>query len=230
MPFVHATPLPAFARATEEARLRELCARWEGQAWPRLSPREQAHCRRFFPQGKALRARASRLLGRLLALRALPEDVLLDRDDRGLPRVTGAPGWRVAFSHSGRAVFCLVCPPGETITCAGAAPALDAETWGAPAPVDRAFEAPVPDRAASLRRWVLAEALFKALGAPPALWGSVAATAHAHASARAGIWKTSGARVRWRFLPAPGHILCVGLPGVVRTPLRLRWLAWQSLA
>lgn len=230
MPFVYATALPAHSSPVEAGRLRALCAGWEGRAFPGLSPRQREHCRRFFPEGAGLRARASRLLGRLLALRALPVGAMLDRDDSGRPRVDGAPGWRVAFSHSGSAAFCLVCAPGECPDDACGAPALDAEAWGGPRPADRAFAAPAPTRAASLCRWVLAEALFKALGAAPPLWGAVAEAAHAGCGRRAGTWTTRAGRLSWRFLAAPGHVLCAALPNAPATPLRLRWLSWRDLA
>lgn len=234
MPLVCATPLPAFAAATHAGRLRALCERWERQAGPRLSPRALAHCRRFAPvaggAGDALRARASRLIGRLLALRALPEDALLDMDAEGRPLVRGSPGWTAAFTHSGRAAFCLICAPGEAMPNACGAAAVDAEARAAPAPTDRAFAAPAPGTDASLRRWVLAESMFKALGASPHLWGAVAAAAHEHASERAGAWEAGDERLCWQFLAAPGHILCVTLPGAPARPMRLRWLPWQCLA
>lgn len=230
MPFIYATALPVFATATAEARLRALCARWESVARPRLATGQLGHCRDFVPWGEALRACASRLLARLLALRALPEGALLDMDAEGRPLIRGAAGWRVAFSHSGRAAFCLVCAPGEANLSARGMPALDAEAWPSPAPTDRAFTVPAPSPAASLRRWVLAEALFKALGAPPSLWNEVAAIAHAHASERSGAWERGNPRLFWHVLAAPGHVLCVALPLQSPTPLRLHWLPWQSLA
>lgn len=230
MPLLCATALPAFAPDTAEARLRRLCARWDGLASPRLSPGQRAHCRRFAPAGAGLAARASRLLARLLALRALPPSAILDMDAEGRPLVRGAPGWQVAFSHSGTAAFCLVCAPGEAPPRSGGTPALDAEARGTAPPGDRAFDAPAPTQAASLRRWLLAEALFKALGAAPARWGAVAATAHEHAGERAGTWASGGAHLSWQVLAAPGHFLCVTLPGSEIPPLPLRWLPWRILA
>ena len=114
MPLLLAAALPDFAAARAEPRLAELCARWERHLAPRLAPAQLAHCRRFGGSLGALHARTSRLLARLLALRALPGAATLERDDRGRPRVAGAPGWRVAFSHSGAAAFCLVLTPAET--------------------------------------------------------------------------------------------------------------------
>ena len=230
MPIVYATALPAFSPPAEEAALRPLCARWERAAAPRLSPAQRAHCRRFHSGGGALRARASRLLARLLALRALPEGAALDMDAQGRPLVTDAPGWQAAFTHSGSAAFCLICGPGEAWGESPVSMALDAEAWGAPPPGDRAFAAPTPTQAASLRRWVLAEVLFKALGAPPACWTAVAVAAHAGAGRRQGIWQADGARLGWRVLAAPGHLLCTALPGAAVPRLRLCWLHWKVLA
>lgn len=229
MPVVYATALPTFPRPAEEAALRQLCAHWEHAAAPRLSPAQRAHCRRFHPGGGALRARASRLLARLLALRALPAGALLDMDAHGRPLVAGAPGWQAAFTHSGSAAFCLLSAPGETLADSPVPVALDAEAWGSPAPGDRAFAAPAPAQDASLRRWVLAEALYKALGALPARWDAVAATAHAGAAQRQGFWQPDGARLCWRFLAAPGHLLCAAFPGTASPRLRLRWLHWKLL-
>ena len=230
MSIVYATALPCFPKDAEEGRLRELCARLERAAAPRLSPGQRVHCRRFAPRGEALRARCSRLMARLLALRALPLGANLDRDAAGRPCAAGAPGWQIAFSHSGCAAFCLVRAPGEMPGGASQPIALDAEAWTAPASCDRAFAAPAPARGAQLRRWLLAEALFKALGAEPARWGHVAAAAQAGAVLRRGTWQAHGARLGWRFLPAPGHLLCVVHPGSAPARTGLRWLPWQVLA
>lgn len=227
MPIVYATALPTFSGPAEEGALRELCAHWERAAAPRLSPAQRAHCRRFRSGGDALRARASRLLARLLALRALPAGAGLDMDAQGRPLAEDAPGWQVAFTHSGSAAFCLISAPGEVIADSPFRVALDAEAWGAPAPGDRAFAAPAPTQDAALRRWVLAEALYKALVAPPGRWAAVAAAAHAGAAQRQGFWQADGARLCWRFLAAPGSLLCAALPGTA--PLGLRWLHWQLL-
>lgn len=230
MPLVRATALPVFAPALRDDRLRALCSRWERRAAPGLSPGQREHCSRFAPAGDALMARASRLLARLLALSALPEGAVLDRDAAGRPRVTGAPGWEVAFTHSGRAAFCLICAPGEGRSHGPVRPALDTEALATAPPDGPPFAAPAPGPGFALRRWTLAEALFKALGAPPDMWGTVAATAHRHAGARAGAWAHGRARLDWRFLPAPGHVLCVALPGAAPQPLRLHWIPWQCLA
>lgn len=229
MPIVYASPLPVFPPATADDRLRPLCRHFERAAFPRLSPRQRAHCARFAPGGAALRARVSRLLARLLALRALPEGTVLERDKDGRPRVTGAPGWKVAFAHSGRAAFCLLCAPGETESPGRSAPALDAEALANAPRGDRAFAEAARDPARCLRRWLLAEALFKARGAPAVLWGDVAAAAHAGAGKRRGFWQTGAGGLGWYFLPAPGHLLCVALPGRGRTPPRLRWIPWHAL-
>ena len=229
MPLVCATALPAFPPATAEKRLSALCARWERNLAPRVSPAQMAHCRRFAQGADALRARASRLLARLLALSALPREATLDMDEAGRPLVTGAPGWRAAFTHSGAAAFCLLCAPGEGAAASPGAPALDAEARGAASATDRAFAAPAPSPGFSLRRWVLAEALFKARGAEPPLWESVAGAAHAGTPRRLGFWQSGDARFCWRFLPAPGHVLCVAFPGEAVPPLPLRWRHWQEL-
>lgn len=232
MPLVSASALPGFADAPDGHRLRCLCARWERRAAPRLSPGQLAHIRRFRPSGDALSARVSRLLARLLAMQALPAGARLGMDAAGRPRVSGAPGWEVAFSHSGRAAFCLVRPPEETraTPCGSAAAALDAEALWAPPPSDRVFAGPARSPRASLRRWALAEALFKALGARPALWTAAAAAAHAGAGRRAGAWLWEGNRLHWLRLACPGHALCVALPGAAAVPVRLRWLDWHALA
>lgn len=229
MPLVYATALPTFPPPAEEAALRQLCALWEHAAAPRLSPAQRAHCRRFNAGGPALRARASRLLARLLALSALPAGGGLDMDAQGRPLVTGAPGWQAAFTHSGSTAFCLICAPGEVLADSPVRVALDAEAWATAAPGDRAFAAPARTPQASLRRWVLAEALYKALGAPPTRWAAVAAAAHAGAAQRWGLWLTHGACLCWRFLAAPGHLLYAALPGTAAPPLRLRWLHWKLL-
>lgn len=87
------------------AGLRGLCLRWETALAPRLAPEQMAHIRRFAPDGPALAARASRLLARLLlrglqSLGALRPDLCLERDMAGRPLLSG---WRISFSHSGRA-------------------------------------------------------------------------------------------------------------------------------
>lgn len=230
MPVVYASALPTFPPAYEEAALRQLCARWDRAAAPRLSPAQGAHCGRFRSGGAALRARASRLLARLLLLRALPAGAVLDMDADGRPLVTGAPGWQAAFTHSGNAAFCLICAPGELRGEPMGSSALDAEAWGTHQPADRAFTAPAPTPAASLRRWVLAEALYKALGAAPARWAAVAAAAHAGATQRGGLSQANGVCLCWRFLAAPGHVLCAALPGTAFPRLGLHWLHWQMLA
>lgn len=233
MPLLLAAALPDFGAARAAPRLAELCGRWERYLAPRLAPAQLAHCRRFGQGGSAPRARASRMLARLLALRALPGSATLERDERGRPRVARAPGWRVAFSHSGAAAFCLVLTPGDTVGRPGGEPALDAEPASALPSTDRGFAGPAPTPRAGLRRWLLAEALFKALGADPAYWKAAAGAAHAeadHDGARqgAGYCILAGAPFAWRFVAAPGHALCVALPGDAPFPVDLRWLTWQS--
>lgn len=237
MPLVCAVPLPSLTHARNDSRrLGRLCALWEARAATRLSPAQLAHCRRFADNAAGALARASRLLARLVALRLLPPGAGLDMDGTGRPRVTDAPGWDVAFSHSGVAAFVLLSPPGETPPPSGgwARAALDAEAPRATAPGDRAFPAAAASPAAGLRRWVLTEALFKALGAGGGHWGPAAGFAHAAVGTgrpqRAGVWKRDGAVLAWRLCAAPGHWLCVALPGRGRRPARLRWLPWQALA
>ena len=229
MPLILAAPLPSFAAPTAEARLQRLCASWERALATRLSPAQLAHCRRFGTGGEALNARASRLLVRLLALRVLPQESMLDRDEHGRPRVSGTPGWQIAFSHSGSAAFCLVLGPRETASLPAGHAALDAEACGRLPPTDRGFTAPAPSRRAALRRWVLAEALFKALGAPAARWGAVATAAEHAGGARSGRWRDGADVLSWHFFAAPGHAGCVALPGSAPFFVGLRWLAWQSL-
>ncbi|MBD5416401.1 MAG: hypothetical protein HDR50_01710 [Desulfovibrio sp.] len=228
MPLLLAAALPDFGAARAAPRLAELCGRWERDLAPRLAPAQLAHCRRFGQGGSAPRARASRLLARLLALRALPGSATLEMDERGRPRVAGAPGWRVAFSHSGAAAFCLVLTPGETAGRPAGYSAVDAEPADGMPSTDRGFAAPAPTPQAGLRRWLLAEALFKALGGAPESWQAAARAAHDGARQGAGYCTLAGARLSWRFVVAPGHALCVALPGDAPFPVDLRWLTWQS--
>lgn len=228
MPLILAAPLPVFGASGADARLSMLCVRWERRLVSRLSPAQMSHCRRFAESGEALQARASRLLARLLALHVLPGFCVLAMDASGRPRVEGAPGWHTAFSHSGRAAFCLVLAPEETAGRPEGQPALDAEVAGRLPPTDRGFAAPAPSPRGALRRWLLAETLFKAAGAAPACWNAAARSAHCGAGQAAGYARIAGAQVSWRFLPAPGHALCVALPGGEPFSVGLRWLAWQS--
>lgn len=230
MPLVLAAALPAFAGPASEERLARLCGNWERRLAPRLSPGQIAHCRRFSKGGDVTRARASRLLARLLALTALPPDCLLALDALDRPRVTGEPGWQLAFSHSGRAAFCLVLTPWEGARRSPGSCALDAEAIGLLLPTDRAFAGSSHSGSAGLRRWTLAEAMYKALGALPQRWEAVAAAAEQGAPHRSGSWHAGDALLSWRFAAAPGHGLCVALPGKAPFSLTLRWLAWQSLA
>lgn len=203
---------------TAEPRLREWCATWERTLTPRLSCAQLEHIRRFRLTGAPLRARASRLLARLLALDALPPGTVLDMDALGRPVSAGAPDWLVAFSHSGLAAFCLVVPArphaGEAPHTAPRGrvpplvPALDAEAVG-PGQMSRA----------EARDWTLFEALLKAAGSG------------------AGTRRTPGpdpfrAGEQWghRFLCLPGHQLCVALPGMRPPRMRLSWRQWRSLS
>lgn len=228
MPLVCATALPVYAKASAERRLRQLCSHWERCVAPRLSFLQLAHCRRFYPCGNALGARASRLLARLLALHALPKTASLDMDSVGRPLVCGVPGWEVAFSHSGHAAFCLLQSPEEMTPDWPSKGALDAEPLEGAPPADRGFPGPASSPRAALRRWVLAEALFKALGSRPACWAAVAAAAHKGAAQRTGIWRHKSWILSWRLLVVPGHPLCVVLPNAPATPIHLRWFTWQT--
>ncbi|WP_165079057.1 MULTISPECIES: hypothetical protein [unclassified Desulfovibrio] len=228
MPLILSAPLPDCAATGAEARLTQLCARWERSVAPRLAPAQLAHCRRFGQGGGAPGARASRLLARLLALRALPRRTTLEGDDHGRPRVAGAPGWHIAFSHSGAAAFCLVLKPGETAQRPAGYGAVDAEPASALPTTDRGFAAPAPTPRAGLWRWLLAEALFKARGAAPECWKDAACAAHDGAGHAAGCCTLAGAPFSWRFLAVPGHAVCVALPGAAPFSVGLRWLAWQS--
>ena len=132
------------------AGLRGLCLRWETALAPRLAPEQMAHIRRFAPDGPALAARASRLLARLLlrglqSLGALRPDLCLERDMAGRPLLSG---WRISFSHSGRAAFCALergaggpCEQDARRDAPEWHPGLglDAEALDSPPPAARAF-------------------------------------------------------------------------------------------
>lgn len=202
---------------TAEPSLREWCATWERTLAPRLSCAQLEHIRRFRQTGAPLRARASRLLARLLALGALPPGAVLDMDALGRPVVAGPPDWLVAFSHSGLAAFCLVVPArphsGEAPRSAPPGrvpplvPALDAEAVG-PGQMSRA----------KARDWTLFEALLKAAGSG----------ARTRRTPGPGFFR-AGQPLRHCFLCLPGHQLCVALPGMRPPRMRLSWRQWHSL-
>ena len=178
-----------------------------------------AHIRRFAPDGPALAARASRLLARLLLLRglqsqgALHPDLCLERDMAGRPLLSG---WRVSFSHSGRAAFCALergpggpceqdarrdapeCHPGL---------GLDAEALDSPPPAARAVK----------------EAVLKAMGL--GLSHDPALICSGRHGGRAGMLRFRGQNLRWRVLACPGHWLCLARNAEYPVPaVSLRWL------
>lgn len=226
------TPLPAGSSKELEGWR---CA-LEAVLEPWLDERQLAHVHRFgrSPNGQAetpetqqvvLRTALSRLFARAQLVthaaqqtmtansplaRPLPQ---LGMDTQGRPQF---PGWHAAFSHSGEAAFCALCP-----APAGAAVpphALDAESLLSPPPAPNAFApAELPRRKnglsqqgidrEALRRWTIKEALLKASGlglgmdparVPTGVFGQ-----------RAGIWHGPMGIFYWCSLPCPGHWLCL---------------------
>ena len=197
----------------------------------------------------ALRAGLSRLLARALLADYLagqlshnrPETnhmrhfthIKLDMDSLGRPRING---WQAAFSHSGQAAFCAVRPaPAHEKP---ASMALDAEWVAAPPPDGRAFapdeRAALPPRTLgnealnrdALRRWVIKEALLKALGTglsrDPATVGS------GRFGQRRGMLSEQPVPLLWRLVPCPGHWLCLVQAASGHTSFPLSRLVWQG--
>lgn len=230
MPLVCATALPSIGPTFAADRLKEFCRHWERKASPRLTPSQRAHLRLFAHNGAALYALASRLLVRLLALRVLPQNAVLDMDALGRPCVIGATGWHISFSHSGRAAFCLVIPPSEMALSRCGNAALDAESLAIFRPAEQIFGWPARSFRMAVRRWTLAESLFKALGANPCHWEAITGFCRQFGQQRAGIWSaTDGCSLSWRLLSLPGHSLCVALAGEQIPFPGLRWLSWREL-
>ena len=236
------TPLPQ--ASVHELRLWR-CA-FEAALAPWLDARQLEHVRRFgqntagsnvagqeAPGQILIEAALSRLMARaqLITATALHGSLQnqIQMDSRGRPLLDG---WRVAFSHSGRAAFCALAPAGQNADIGKNAPAnglnapdigLDAEALTSPPPHASAFAAhelaappALPQSAIdreALRRWTIKEALLKAAGLGLGMQPAHVPTGRF--GQRAGLWQGPLGTFGWRSLACPGHWLCVALAGHV---------------
>lgn len=242
------TPLP-------QASIHELriwrCT-FEAALEPWLDARQLEHVRRFGQSfagsevagqeasgQEVIEAALSRLMARAqlitaAALRAGAAQMQINMDTRGRPQLEG---WRVAFSHSGRAAFCALAPADQNADIGQYSPApgldapdigLDAEALTSPPPHASAFAAnelaaprALPqssiDREA-LRRWTIKEALLKAAGLGLGMRPAHVPTGRF--GQRAGLWQGLLGPLGWRSLACPSHWLCVALAGHI-PPVRV---------
>lgn len=236
------TPLPP--ATMHELRIWR-CA-FEAALAPWLDARQLEHVRRFgqntadrgvtgsenagqkTPGQTVIEAALSRLMARAqlitaaAPLRAGGPLVQIRMDNRGRPLLDG---WQVAFSHSGRAAFCVLVPAGKNADIGLNAPdiGLDAEALTSPPPHASAFAAhelaappalpqSVIEREA-LRRWTIKEALLKAAGLGLGMQPAHIPTGRF--GQRSGLWQGPLGTFGWRNVACPGHWLCVALAGHV---------------
>lgn len=229
------TPLPQ--ASMHELRLWR-CA-FDAALAPWLDARQLEHVRRFgqnvadsdvagqeAPGQILIEAALSRLMARaqLITATALHGSLQnqIQMDSRGRPLLDG---WRVAFSHSGRAAFCALAPAGQNADIGLNAPdiGLDAEALTSPPPHVSAFAThelagppALPQSAIereALRRWTIKEALLKAAGLGLGMQPAHIPTGRF--GQRAGRWQGPLGLFGWRSLACPGHWLCVALAGHV---------------
>lgn len=234
------TPLPAGSSKELEGWRCALEAALE----PWLDERQLAHVRRFgrSPNGQAearetqqdvLRAALSRLFARAQLVTYAAQQTTtanpplagqmpqMGMDTQGRPHF---PGWHAAFSHSGEAAFCALCPASANDVLTPHA--LDAESLLSQPPAASAFApAEQPRREAglsqqsinreALRRWTIKEALLKASGL--GLGMDPARVSTGGFGQRAGIWHGPMGAFYWRSLPCPGHWLSMAQQVIAQT-------------